>query len=97
MILADSDALLQTLNQLRDSFQKPIYAVSNISTSMVIETALMLSEHNASAEAAYRYLKTFEQGFNELFELEAKKMTQVPEKRVILTACISGCGAAVRL
>jgi len=57
----------------------------------------MLKEHRASAQQAYHYLKSFEKSYNELHEIETKKITYTDSKKVIVTACISGCGAAIRL
>ncbi|MEA5010130.1 MAG: sigma 54-interacting transcriptional regulator [Angelakisella sp.] len=75
----------------------PIYKVFNISTAMVIEASLLAVEHNATAQQIYYHLKKFEPGFKELYELESKKLVNSAQKKVIITACISGCGAAARL
>jgi transcriptional regulator with AAA-type ATPase domain/transcriptional regulatory protein LevR len=97
LVLVDSQTLLNVLLNIKNSFEKPLYALDNISTSMVIEAALMLTEHQATAQQTYYYLKSFEQSYNELYEIETKKITKTDEKKVIVTACISGCGAAIRL
>lgn len=97
LVLVDSQTLLKVLFDIKNSIEKPIYVLDNISTSMVIEAALMLTEHHASAQQAYHYLISLAQSYNELHEIETKKMTNTCEKKVIVTACISGYGAAVRL
>ncbi|WRS27396.1 sigma 54-interacting transcriptional regulator [Oscillospiraceae bacterium MB08-C2-2] len=82
---------------IQELSSSPIYKVFNISTAMVVEASLLAVEHNATAQQIYYHLKKFEQGFNELFELESKKLASSAQKKVIITACISGCGAAARL
>lgn len=97
VVMVDSQTLLNVLNDIKISSEKPLYVLDNISTSMVIEAALMITEHQVSANKTYHYLKSLSQSYNELHEIEAKKMAHPDEKKVIVTACISGCGAAVRL
>jgi transcriptional regulator with AAA-type ATPase domain/transcriptional regulatory protein LevR len=96
VMLVDSETLMQSFAALKDRAEKPVYFIPNISTSMVIEAALLAVEHKASAQQVYLHLREMEQGYNELYQLEAKKLAN-PDKKVILTACISGCGAAVKL
>ena len=97
VVMVDSEDLMEKVVSLRDCIDKPIYAVCNISTSMVIEAALLAVEYKATAPQVFLRLRQMERDYNELYRLEAKKLTSCSEKKVILTACISGCGAAARL
>ncbi len=97
LALTDATVLAELCAQIGKSMEKPLYALDNISTSMVIEASMLLSEKHASAQQVYHRLKQLERSYNKLFEVETAKLVAGEQKRVIVTACISGCGAAVKL
>ena len=97
LILTDSASLVALCEAVGGKLEKPLYALDSISTSMVIEASVLLAERHASAQQVYHHLKQLEPSFNKLFEVETAKLVSGGQKRVIVTACISGCGAAVRL
>lgn len=97
MVLTDATVLSELCMTIGQKMEKPLYALDNISTSMVIEAAMLVSEKHASAQQVYHHLKQFERSYNKLFEVETAKLVAGGQKRVIVTACISGCGAAVKL
>lgn len=97
LVLTDASVLSELCVSVGQKRGKPLYALDNISTSMVIEAAMLVSEKHASVQQVYHHLKQFERSYNKLFELETAKLVAGGQKRVIVTACISGCGAAVKL
>ncbi len=97
VIMLESEQFSYIGSVIQQLFSSPVYKVYNISTAMVIEASLLAVDHNATAQQIYYHLKKFEPGFNELFELESKRIASSTYKKVIITACISGCGAAARL
>ncbi len=97
VLMVDSELLMEMVITLKDRFDTPIYAVCNISTSIVIEAALLAMEYKATAQQVFLHLRQMERDYNELYRLETKKLKSSDDKKVILTACISGCGAAVKL
>lgn len=97
LVLTDATVLSELCVNVGFKIEKPLYALDNISTSMVIEAAMLISEKNASVQQVYHHLKQFERSYNKLFEVETAKLVAGGQKRVIVTACISGCGAAVKL
>lgn len=97
MVLTDATVLSELCMAIGQKMETPLYALDNISTSMVIEAAMLVSEKHASAQQVYHHLKQFERSYNKLFEVETAKLVAGGQKRVIVTACISGCGAAVKL
>ena len=97
LVLTDATVLSELCVSVGQKIEKPLYALDNISTSMVIEAAMLVSERNASVQQVYHHLKQFERSYNKLFEVETAKLVAGGQKRVIVTACISGCGAAVKL
>ena len=97
LVLTDATVLTELCISVGQKIAKPLYALDNISTSMVIEAAMLVSEKNASVQQVYHHLKQFERSYNKLFEVETAKLVAGGQKRVIVTACISGCGAAVKL
>lgn len=96
LALTDSEAVVALCGEMKELFPQGLFAVSDISTSMVIEAALLALEHKASAQLVYHHLRSLASGYSELFDMEAKKMT-AGEDKVIVTACISGYGAANKL
>jgi transcriptional regulatory protein LevR len=97
LVLTDAAVLAELCAQIGKDMEKPLYALDNISTSMVIEASMLLSEKHASAQQVYHRLKQLERSYNKLFEVETAKLVAGVQERVIVTACISGCGAAVKL
>ncbi|MDR1507691.1 MAG: sigma 54-interacting transcriptional regulator [Treponema sp.] len=97
VVLTDSPALFGLCADLEARYNKKLYLVSDISTSMVIEAAILAVEHRATGQQIRSHLKTLEHGYNELYRLETKNLLSEPKKGLIVTACISGCGAAKKL
>jgi transcriptional regulator with AAA-type ATPase domain/transcriptional regulatory protein LevR len=97
LVLTDATVLAELCTSIGQKIETPLYALDNISTSMVIEASMLVSEKHASAQQVYHHLKQFERSYNKLFEVETAKLVAGGQKRVIVTACISGCGAAVKL
>jgi transcriptional regulator with AAA-type ATPase domain/transcriptional regulatory protein LevR len=97
VVLTDSPVLLGLCAELEARYNKKLYPVSDISTSMVIEAAILAVEHRATGQQICSHLKTLEHGYNELYKLETKNLLSEPKKSLIITACISGCGAAKKL
>jgi transcriptional regulator with AAA-type ATPase domain/transcriptional regulatory protein LevR len=97
VVLTDSPVLLGLCAELETRYIKKLYLVSDISTSMVIEAAILAVEHRATGQQIRSHLKTMEHGYNELYRLETKNLLSEPKKSFIITACISGCGAAKKL
>ena len=97
VILTDSPLFPGLRKDLENKYNKKLYVVSDISTSMVIETALLATEHQATGQQICSHLKTLEHGYNELYKLETQNLLSEPKKSLIITACISGCGAAAKL
>jgi len=97
VMLLESEQLEGVADAIKRCMDTPVYEVFSITTSVVIESALLAAEHKATAQQIYFHLKELEQGFKELNEYETIKTLEGAAKKVILTACISGCGAAVRL
>jgi transcriptional regulator with AAA-type ATPase domain/transcriptional regulatory protein LevR len=97
VILTDSPLLSNLREDLETGYNKKLYIVCDISTSMVIEAALLATEHRATGPQIRSHLKTLEHGYNELYKLETKSLLAEPQKSLIIAACISGCGAAKKL
>jgi len=76
---------------------KSVAVMDDISTSAVIEAALLAVEHRATAEQIRRHLKQLAPGYREAGAPDAARPPAAGEKYAIVTACISGCGAAVKL
>jgi transcriptional regulator with AAA-type ATPase domain/transcriptional regulatory protein LevR len=97
LVLTDASTLSELCTKIDRTMDKPLYALDNISTSMVIEASMLVLEKHASAQTVYHHLKKLERSYNKIFEVETAKLVAGGQKRVIVTACISGCGAAVKL
>jgi transcriptional regulator with AAA-type ATPase domain/transcriptional regulatory protein LevR len=97
VLLTDSSLLLNVQETLENRCGKTLYMVTGISTSMVIEAALLAAEHRASGQQIRSHLKAMEHGYNELYRLETRNLLAEPKKTLIIAACISGCGAAEKL
>lgn len=97
LALADSAALIQVCIDLQQESEKPLYVTDSMDTSRVIEAALLMDEKHIAAQQVYHHLQTIERNFNELRRQENAKLAGRPERKVIATACISGCGVATRL
>ncbi|MDR2143252.1 MAG: sigma 54-interacting transcriptional regulator [Treponema sp.] len=97
VVLTDSPVLLDLCAELETRYNKKLYPVGDISTSMVIEAVILAVEHRASGQHIRSHLKTMEHGYNELYRLETKNLLAGPKKSLIIAACISGCGAAKKL
>ena len=97
VVLTDSNLLPELREDLENQYNKKLYIVSDISTSMVIEAALLATEHQATGQQIRSHLKILEHGYNEVYKMETKNLLSKPKKSLIITACISGCGAAKKL
>lgn len=92
-VLADSE----WLRAICRSFESPSLTVmDDIDTSLVIEAALLAVEHHATAQQIRVHLKQFAPDGHVSHAGEAPALPP-KEKYTIVTACISGCGAAVKL
>lgn len=97
VVLTDSSLFPEIREKLENHYRKKLYIVSDISTSMVMEAALLAKEHRATGQQIRLHLKSLEHGYNEVYKLETKNLLSEPKKSLIVTACISGCGAAKKL
>lgn len=97
LVLTDSAMLADLCLNLAKKREEPLYAMDNISTSMVVEAAMLVTEQHATAQQVYHHLKQLEPSFSRIFEVETAKLVNGQKNHAIVTACISGCGAAVKL
>ena len=97
VVLTDSYLFPELREKLENQYNIKLYIVSDISTSMVMEAALLAKEHRATGQQIRSHLKSLEHGYNEVYKLETKNLLSDPKKSLIITACISGCGAAKKL